>query len=46
MPNKNINKVIYGGRVLIDLTGDTVDPTCVQFVDRLSGFMAAISSAL
>ena len=27
MPNKNINKVIYGGRVLIDLTGDTVDPS-------------------
>ena len=27
MPNQNINKVIYGGRVLIDLTGDTVDPS-------------------
>ena len=26
MPNQNVNKVIYGGRVLIDLTGDTVDP--------------------
>ena len=23
MPNQNVNKVIYGGRVLIDLTGDT-----------------------
>ena len=27
MPNQNVNKVIYGGRVLIDLTGDTVDPS-------------------
>lgn len=27
MPNQNINKVIYGGRVLIDLTSDTVDPS-------------------
>lgn len=25
MPN-NVNKVIYGGRTLIDLTGDTVSP--------------------
>lgn len=25
MPNQNVNKVIYGGRVLIDLTGDTRD---------------------
>lgn len=25
--NQNVNKVIYGGRVLIDLTGDTVDPS-------------------
>lgn len=24
---QNVNKVIYGGRVLIDLTGDTVDPS-------------------
>ncbi len=24
---KNINKVIYAGKTLIDLTGDTVDPT-------------------
>ena len=24
MPNTNINKVIYGGKTLIDLTGDTV----------------------
>lgn len=24
--NTNVNKVIYGGRVLIDLTGDTVSP--------------------
>lgn len=27
MPNQYINKVIYGGRTLIDLTGDTVDPS-------------------
>lgn len=27
MSNQYINKVIYGGRVLIDLTGDTVDPS-------------------
>jgi len=27
IPNQNVNKVIYGGRVLIDLTGDTVDPS-------------------
>lgn len=27
MPNQNVNKVIYGGRVLIDLAGDTVDPS-------------------
>lgn len=26
MPNTNVNKVIYGGRILIDLTGDTVSP--------------------
>lgn len=26
MPNSNVNKVIYGGRTLIDLTGDTVSP--------------------
>ncbi len=24
MPEKHINKVIYGGNTLIDLTGDTV----------------------
>ena len=23
---KNVNKVVYGGKVLIDLTGDTVTP--------------------
>lgn len=27
MSNQHINKVIYGGRTLIDLTGDTVDPS-------------------
>lgn len=27
MPNQYINKVIYGGKILIDLTGDTVDPS-------------------
>lgn len=26
MPNSNVNKVIYGGKTLIDLTGDTVSP--------------------
>lgn len=26
MANTNVNKVIYGGRTLIDLTGDTVSP--------------------
>lgn len=26
MSNTNVNKVIYGGRTLIDLTGDTVSP--------------------
>lgn len=26
MPNSNVNKVIYGGKILIDLTGDTVSP--------------------
>lgn len=26
MADKNVNKVIYGGNVLIDLTGDTVTP--------------------
>lgn len=26
MSNTNVNKVIYGGRILIDLTGDTVSP--------------------
>lgn len=25
MPNQHINKVIYGGKTLIDLTGDTVE---------------------
>ena len=25
MPNQYINKVIYGGRTLIDLTSDTVE---------------------
>lgn len=25
MPNQNINKIIYGGKTLIDLTADTVD---------------------
>lgn len=27
MPNQYINKVIYGGKILIDLTSDTVDPS-------------------
>ncbi len=26
MPNTTVNKIIYGGRTLIDLTGDTVTP--------------------
>lgn len=26
MPNTNVNKIIYGGRTLLDLTGDTVSP--------------------
>ena len=30
MPNQNVNKVIYGGRVLIDLTGDTVDLSLIH----------------
>lgn len=31
MPNANINKVIYGGNTLIDLTGDTVTAADVQY---------------
>lgn len=27
MPNQYINKVVYGGKTLIDLTSDTVDPS-------------------
>ena len=27
MANQYINKVIYGNRTLIDLTGDTVEPS-------------------
>lgn len=27
MANQYVNKVIYGGNVLVDLTADTVDPS-------------------
>lgn len=35
MPNQYVNKVIYGGNTLMDLTGDTVDASKI-----LSGFTA------
>ncbi len=34
---KNVNKVVYGGKVLIDLTGDTVTPGTLLGVDHFGG---------
>jgi len=45
MANLNVNKVIYGGDVLIDLTGDIVNIGLHFFLKNVRPYAASCSEA-